>query len=84
MIGVTLLANFAGASNPVWAFLPNQWRDFRGGADAVDRLDNDPSNFQLRRHMRKRTIAIGAVLIAQVLGASAAFRRPLGRRHGRL
>jgi TPR repeat protein len=49
---------------------------FRGGADAVDRVDNDPPNFQVRRHMRKRTIAIGAVLIAQLLGASAAFAGP--------
>jgi hypothetical protein len=27
MIGVTLLTNFAEASNPVWAFLPKEWRD---------------------------------------------------------
>jgi hypothetical protein len=27
MIGVTLLTNFAGASNPVWALVPVEWRD---------------------------------------------------------
>jgi hypothetical protein len=45
MIGVTLLTNFAGASNPVWALVPDQWRDSIG-ADAVDRVDNDPSIFR--------------------------------------
>jgi hypothetical protein len=27
MIGVTLLTNFARASNPVWALVPDEWRD---------------------------------------------------------
>jgi hypothetical protein len=27
MIGVTLLANFAEASNPVWAFMPGEQHD---------------------------------------------------------
>ena len=76
MIGVTLLTNFAEASNPVWAFLPNRMAQFRGGADAIDRVDNDPSNFQAGQRMKKRTIAIGAVVTAQLLGTSAAFAGP--------
>jgi TPR repeat protein len=49
---------------------------FRGGAGAVDRVDIDPSNFQAGQRMKKRTIVIGAVLIAQHLGAPAAFAGP--------
>src|SRR5712671_4387022 len=49
---------------------------FRGGADATDRVDNDLSNFQAGQRMEKRTIVIGAVLIAQLLGTSAAFAGP--------
>jgi TPR repeat protein len=49
---------------------------FHGGADAVDRVDNDPSIFGCGQRMNKRTITIGAVLIAQLLGASAAFAGP--------
>jgi TPR repeat protein len=49
---------------------------FRGGADAVDRVDIDPSNFQAGQRMKQRTIAIGAVLIAQHLGTPAAFAGP--------
>jgi hypothetical protein len=49
---------------------------FRGGADAIDRVDIDPSNFQAGQRMKPRTIAIGAVLIAQLLGAPAAFAGP--------
>jgi TPR repeat protein len=49
---------------------------FRGGADAVDRVDNDPSNFRAGRRMKQRTIVIGAVMTAQLLGTSAAFAGP--------
>jgi TPR repeat protein len=49
---------------------------FHGGADAVDRLDNDPSNFQAGQHMRKRTIVICAVVSAQLLSTSTAFAGP--------
>jgi TPR repeat protein len=47
---------------------------FRSGADSIDRIDNDPSNFLARQHMR--TIVIGAVVTAQLLGTSAAFAGP--------
>jgi TPR repeat protein len=47
---------------------------FRGGADSNDRVDNDPSNFQAGQRMTKRII--GAVVTAQLLGASAAFGGP--------
>jgi TPR repeat protein len=49
---------------------------FRGGADAVDRVDIDPSNFQAGQRMEKRTIAIGAVVAAQLLGIPAGFAGP--------
>jgi TPR repeat protein len=49
---------------------------FRGGADAVDRVDIGPSNFQAGQRMKKRTIVVGAVLIAQQLGTPAAFAGP--------
>jgi TPR repeat protein len=49
---------------------------FRGGADAVDPLDIDPSNFQAGRRMKKRTIVIGAVLVTQLVGMPAAFAGP--------
>jgi TPR repeat protein len=49
---------------------------FRGGVDAIDGVDNDPSNFQAGQRMKKRTIVIGAVLIAQHLGTPAAFAGP--------
>jgi TPR repeat protein len=49
---------------------------FRGGADAVNRVDNDPSNCQAGQRMKKRTIAIGAVSIAQLLGTPAALAGP--------
>jgi TPR repeat protein len=49
---------------------------FRGGADAVDRVDFDPSNFQAGQRMKKRAIVIGAVLIAQLPGTPAAFAGP--------
>jgi TPR repeat protein len=49
---------------------------FRGGADTIDRVDNDPSNFQAGQTMRKRTIVIGAVVSAQLLGAAAALAGP--------
>jgi TPR repeat protein len=49
---------------------------FRGGADAIDGVDNDPSNFQAGQRMKKRTIVISAVLIAQLFGTPAAFAGP--------
>jgi TPR repeat protein len=48
---------------------------FRGGADSIERVNNDPSISGGQR-MKQRTIAIGAVLIAQLLGAPAAFAGP--------
>jgi TPR repeat protein len=44
---------------------------FRGGADAIDRVDIVPSNFQAGQRMKQRTIAIGVVVAAQLIGASA-------------
>src|SRR6266478_6275370 len=49
---------------------------FRGGADTTDRVDNDLSNFQAGQRMEKRTIVIGAVVTAQLLGTLAAFAGP--------
>jgi hypothetical protein len=49
---------------------------FRSGADAIDRVDNDPSNFQAGQHMRKPTIVICAVVSAQLFSTSAAFAGP--------
>ena len=49
---------------------------FRSGADAIDRVDNDPSNFQAGQRMKQRTIVIGAVVTAQLLSTSAAFAGP--------
>ena len=49
---------------------------FRGGADTTDRVDNDLSNFQAGQRMEKRTIVIGAVVTAQLLGTFAAFAGP--------
>jgi TPR repeat protein len=49
---------------------------FRSGADTIDRVDNDPSNFQAGQRMKQRMIVIGAVLTAPLLGASAAFAGP--------
>jgi TPR repeat protein len=40
----------------------------------AERLNNDPSNFQAGQCMKKRII--GAVVTAQLLGASAAFASP--------
>jgi TPR repeat protein len=48
---------------------------FRGGADSFDRVDNDPLNFRWGS-MKKRTIVIGAVVTAHLLGPSAAFAGP--------
>jgi hypothetical protein len=45
MIGVTLLANFADASNPIRAFPAPTARKFCGSVEIADRLDNDPSIF---------------------------------------
>jgi TPR repeat protein len=50
---------------------------FRCGADAIDRVDNDPSNFQAGQRMRKRMIVGGAIIIAvQLMGSLAAFADP--------
>jgi TPR repeat protein len=49
---------------------------FRDGVDAVDRVDIDPSNFQAGQRMKKRTIVIGAVAAAQLLGTVAAISGP--------
>jgi hypothetical protein len=45
-------------------------------ADAVERVDIGRSNFQAGQRMKKPTIVIGAVLIAQHLGTPAAFAGP--------
>src|ERR1700704_2473290 len=49
---------------------------FRGGAGSIDGVDNDPSNFQAGQRMKQRTIVIGTIVPAQLLGASAAFAGP--------
>ena len=49
---------------------------FRGGADGIDRVDNDPPNFQAGQRMKQRMMVTGAVVTAQLLGTSAAFAGP--------
>jgi TPR repeat protein len=49
---------------------------FCGGVEIAERVNNDPSNFQAGRRMRKRTIAGGTILAAQLVGALAAFAGP--------
>ena len=76
MIGVTLLTNFAEASNPIRAFPRAKARKFCGGAEIADRLDNDPS-ILMRWCMKKQIIAGGAIfLAAQFIGGFAAFAGP--------
>jgi TPR repeat protein len=75
MIGVTLLTNFVEASNPVWALSPREPHESAAGVEIAERVNNG-SNFQAGRRMKQRTIVIGAVVIAQLLGALAAFAGP--------
>jgi TPR repeat protein len=75
MIGVTLLTNFAEASNPVWALPLCEPHESAAGVEIAERVNNG-SNFQAGRRMKQRTIVIGAVAIAQLLGACAAFAGP--------
>jgi TPR repeat protein len=49
---------------------------FRGGADGIDGVDNDPSNFQAGQRMKLRMIVLGAIMTVQLFGTSAAFAGP--------
>jgi TPR repeat protein len=75
VIGVTLLTNFAEASNPVWAFLPaNRWIPrWRWNCGAAKQRS---VGFQAGQRMKQRMVVVGAVVTAQLLGASAGFAGP--------
>jgi hypothetical protein len=50
---------------------------FRSGADSIERVDNDPSNFQAGQRMKKRMIVIAAIIVAmQLMGTGAALAGP--------
>jgi hypothetical protein len=50
---------------------------FRSGADTIDRVDNDPWNFQAGQRMKQRMIVVGAIIMAvQVTGTLSAFAGP--------